>query len=87
MSALGSLYIKLGEPEGELMGCCETADWAAQYIGELRAENENAWSDAHRLALELECLLLSTDNPAATKWWDSANEALELHRKALKETL
>ena len=38
MSRLGSLYIKLGEPEGEMPGCCETADWAAGYIEELQSE-------------------------------------------------
>ena len=37
--------------------------------------------DACRLALELECLLLScNDNAAVSKWWDSAHEALEQHR-------
>ena len=36
MSELGSLYIKLGEPEGELCGCtCEVGDWAAKHIVEL----------------------------------------------------
>ena len=44
---------------------------------------QNFESDAKRLALELECLLMSTDLPAATKWWDSAHEALELHRKTI----
>ena len=43
----------------------------------------DAESDAGRLALELECLLLSTDMPAASRWWDSANEALDLHRSRL----
>ena len=47
----------------------------------------DANSDAHRLALELECLLLSTDNPAASKWWDSAHEALELHRQRMREVV
>jgi hypothetical protein len=37
---------------------------------------------AHRLALELECILLScTDTCATAKWWDSANEALEQWRE------
>ena len=32
---------------------------------------------AHRLALELECLLLDTkDTAAVSKWWDSAHDAL-----------
>lgn len=37
MSKLGSLYIQLGEPEGELSGCtCEVGDWAADEIVRLR---------------------------------------------------
>lgn len=41
---------------------------------------------AHRLALELECLLLSTtDTAAVSKWWDSANEALEQWREFCRE--
>jgi hypothetical protein len=44
----------------------------------------DADSDAARLALELECLLLDTkDMAAVSKWWDSANDALELHRQRL----
>ena len=42
---------------------------------------EDYFSDACRLALELECLLLDCKDTAVTaKWWDSANEALEQHR-------
>ena len=42
----------------------------------------DAFPQAHRLALELECLILSCkDNVAVSKWWDSANEALEQWRK------
>ncbi len=41
-------------------------------------------SHAKRLALELECLLLSCgDTAAVTKWWDSAHEALEKYRAAI----
>lgn len=46
----------------------------------------NADSDAARLALELECLLMDTkDTAVVSKWWQSANEALELHRARLQE--
>ena len=46
----------------------------------------NADADAARLALELECLLLDTkDTAIVSKWWQSANEALELHRARLQE--
>lgn len=38
MSKLGSLYIRMGEPEGEMPGCCETSDWAADEIQRLQAE-------------------------------------------------
>ena len=38
-----------------------------------------------RLALELECLLLETrDTAAVSKWWDSAHEALEQWRQAVR---
>ena len=48
-----------------------------------RATNRDAdiESVAHRLALELECLLLDMkDSAVVSKWWDSANEALEQWR-------
>lgn len=52
-------------------------------------EQPVAWSDADadaaRLAMELEALLLScNDTAAVSKWWDSAHDALELHRQRLK---
>lgn len=45
----------------------------------------DADADAARLALELECLLTDKDVPlpTASRWWDSAHEALELHRQRL----
>lgn len=49
----------------------------------------HGWTDADadsaRLALELECLLTDKDMPIATvsRWWDSAHEALRLHRERL----
>jgi len=46
----------------------------------------DAFPVAHRLALELECLLLScTDTAATAKWWDSAHEALEQWREFCRE--
>ena len=45
-------------------------------------EREDFRADAHRLALELECLLLDTEDTAKVgKWWDSGMEALEQHRQ------
>lgn len=56
--------------------------------GIVSAEPEG-WADADadsaRLALELECLLTDKDvpMPALSRWWDSAHEALELHRQRM----
>ena len=45
-------------------------------------EVKDAFPQARRLALELECLILSCkDTVAVSKWWDSANEALEQWRE------
>ena len=47
----------------------------------------DADADAARLALELECLLMDTKDAAVvSKWWASANAALEMHRTRLKDT-
>ena len=51
-------------------------------IAALKAENETAWAQAHRLALELECLLLDTkDNAIVSKWWDSGMAALNEYQQ------
>ena len=53
-------------------------------IEELERERDTAWAQAHRLALELECLIIDTkDNAVVSKWWDSAFEAIEEYQ-ALK---
>jgi len=47
-------------------------------ISETEQDRDTAWAQAHRLALELECLLLDTkDNAVVSKWWDSAHEAMD----------
>lgn len=56
---------------------------AFEEITRLRAELAEARKEeqvAHRLALDLECLLLAVENPAATKWWAEANATLESWR-------
>ncbi len=59
-----------------------TAKWsapkkAAAEITRLQFDLDTAWSQAHRLALELECLLTDCkDNAVQSKWWDSALEAI-----------
>lgn len=43
---------------------------------------ETGWAQAHRLALELECLIMEFGNrPEGAKWWDSAMAALSEHRE------
>lgn len=50
-----------------------------EFYSALLADRQIA-AHAKRLALELECLLLSCDTAAASKWWDSAHEALDNYR-------
>ena len=51
-------------------------------LAALKADNATAWAQAHRLALELECLLLDTkDNAIVSKWWDSGMEALSEYQE------
>ena len=58
---------------------------AAQRYGEI-AMMRDVFPQAHRLAMELECLLLScTDTASTAKWWDSANEALDQWREFCRE--
>lgn len=53
-------------------------DYAAEALD---AKAPDAFPQAHRLAMELECLILACSDTAATaKWWDSAHEALEQWR-------
>lgn len=48
----------------------------------------DADADAARLAMELEALLLSTkDTAAISRWWDSAHDALELHRQRVASAI
>lgn len=62
---------------------------ALQAAAQAQEVDERDWwtdadADAARLALELECLLLDTkDTAAVSRWWASANEALDLHRARL----
>lgn len=48
----------------------------------LEEESQTAWAQAHRLALELECLLLDTkDTAIMSKWWDSGMAALSEYQE------
>ena len=45
-------------------------------------KNKDRIAAGHRLALELECLLLDTqDLPTVSRWWDSGIEALDEWQK------
>lgn len=49
-----------------------------QQLAEAQADSSTAWAQVHRLALELECLIMDTkDNAIVSKWWDSAFEVIE----------
>lgn len=45
-------------------------------------ERETGWAQAHRLALELECLIMDIkDMAVVSKWWESAMVALDEYDK------
>lgn len=55
-------------------------DLMNEYI-EMETVTNDLFPATHRLALELECLLMDTkDSAVVSKWWDSAHEALEEFR-------
>ena len=76
-----------GRDETSDLDLCDVCYWRQRAEHAVAAEREacaDAESDAGRLALELECLLQSiSDMPTVSRWWESANEALDLHRSRL----
>lgn len=95
--AMRSLAVQAKDSAGTTLGNMEAL---AQHYVALQVENvklrekvdsladgmRDVFPAAHRLALELECLLLScTDTVATAKWWDSAHEALEQWREFCRE--
>lgn len=53
-------------------------DALAAKLKEVEGQTDNLLSACHRLALELECLLLDTkDSASVSRWWDSAMAALD----------
>ena len=57
-------------------------DELRQQLTAAQDDASTAWAQAHRLALELECLIMDTkDNAVVSKWWDSAFEAIEEYSK------
>lgn len=97
MSKLGSLYIQLGKPEGELAGCCETAEWAADYIESLRqrlseqAEAIDLQLHTNRRIVDLEQQLAAALAAIKVKnhklEWLSVKCSKPLHRIRAKEAL
>jgi len=91
--AMRSLATQAKDSAGTTLGNMEAL--VSHYVAlqteniKLRADREymvesllDIFPSAHRLALELECLLLScTDTCATAKWWESAHEALEQWQK------
>ena len=76
---LGVATATVGEMLDELERLREKVDYLADGM-------RDVFPAAHRLALELECLLLScTDTVATAKWWESAHEALEQWRDFCRE--
>ena len=76
---LGVATATVGEMLDELERLREKVDYLADGM-------RDVFPAAHRLALELECLLLScTDTVATAKWWESAHEALEQWREFCRE--
>lgn len=70
----------------EIAGLKSDVAYVEKQRDELAYSMRDAFPVAHRLALELECLLLDTKDMAiVTKWWDSANEALEQWREFCRE--
>ena len=76
---LGIGTATVGEMLDEIESLREKVDYLADGM-------HDVFPSAHRLALELECLLLSSkDTAAVSKWWDSAHEALEQWREFCRE--
>ena len=86
---LAKLHTRVAKLEERRCEVCGYAEHHREHTGCLRkqvsalkTENETAWAQAHRLALELECLLLDTkDNATVSKWWDSGMEALDEYQQ------
>lgn len=87
---ISALAAKLAEAEGackhlaqQLVSVERERDAMAAKLAELEGQTDNLLSTCHRLALELECLLLDTkDSAPVSRWWDSAMVALDEWHKS-----
>ena len=79
---LEKLRAELAEKDEVIAEAGEMLAMRDRQLSALKTENATAWAQAHRLALELECLLLDTkDNAIVSKWWDSGMEALSEYQE------
>ena len=77
MSELGSLYIKLGEPEGELCWCtCEVGDWAAKHIVDLTEQRDKLLAAMVELVDDLEARAIDGVVPCGRSAYAKAKSAL-----------
>ena len=61
---------------------------AAEELERLTKENADLAASGHRLALELECLLMDCkDLPTVSKWFDTAHEAMADWRELITEQI
>ena len=68
----------LAQPDNTSDSATRSADSAESFC---KQELHNLMSVAGRMALELECLLLDTENlSVVSKWWDTGMEALQAYR-------
>ena len=68
--------------DGKLSDWLDEIESLRQQLTAAQDDASTAWAQAHRLALELECLIMDTkDNAVVSKWWDSAFEAIEEYSK------
>lgn len=86
MSNLGSLYIEMGEPEGELDGCpCEVGDWAADEI--VRQHNRIKKLEAALLNISRTADIIEVDQTKdrEKKNKDTLDKVIEASKKLLEE--
>lgn len=68
--------------------CSSTMSKAADTLDRLNKENADLAASGHRLALELECLLMDCkDLPTVSKWFDTAHEAMAEWRELITEQI
>lgn len=82
-----TVSLRMTEAQREKLALLGCADWIRKRIDKAKAPNDglagtqrllDVEAAGHRLALELECMLLDTkDLPTVSRWWESGMQALE----------